>query len=909
MRNTASSRWLVIAMSGGWLLSTSINVLASDNDLHGLMAICQAKIDEGEAETKRISERLARLRLRLSQGQATNAGPSETPVDRLVAAGEHDVGRSTESLKSAQKAYHEAQVAIQAQNEPAARTAIRDVLFAVATADHAATASSRALDTVEKHVFANDPTKKLHLDEDGLLAELRRVNARSQDAFMADGSELAKAWAIDAFEPNKHSPPTPSLPSDPGHGTDFFHVRNHLEPVGGIKLTLQDLSVASIDPAKEVLVLLGRKSAASGLDADLFWTAIRLAAQSDEFEPDFSIDPVDVTHWEKEWDHLGAYLAQTFKFDSEFRARALTATAWDGQDYQLNILDRLDPDLYKHLSSEFRIQEMLRFEPSWLRSTRLGEVLFRADIAIKELWLPVSVKGELSSRISVIPGAVRFHGGRHETEPGAYRFWFVPGSKLSATQTIIDLSQVRPVLKVVGTAGGKDLDRSVPPWAAAIRDDVNNRFELYAHAVPEWATLSEVFRAYVFGAWLKKHDTTSFDRLLSLAPEPEPPSSSLPQIITPFIVLEYQRTAGQETTVKTMATKGGIGFSRDQLTTAPIERNQTDRLTQQVSAARRDIPHAGVGEVVGAELSLGTGSDRGLPPSFVEPIHNPAVTELTLRERYGRERDRLASQAAFVPEGNITALHLLGIAAMCITLLVLTAPVRLRCVALPYGSDACAFCSRSADNVSDLGVRRCRRCRLVQTWINLAGTLIRGVILGLIISCAAVVQVRMLISIAIGLVVLVGATQLLQVIGRLPRWLTRMDVIALAASVIVILHWSAIADRLLSHLRVPAFIMGGRVDDAAVFRLIAVVDGFTSPLGAGLLSGAVGISFLVVALWVSFRILSLGLSGLFGIRPEECPRRNAIGATKTQQDHLLFLRVFQRLLNKAGLRHGGKHGL
>src|SRR5262249_39586318 len=130
-------------------------------------------------------------------------------------------------------------------------------------------------------------------------------------------------------------------------------------------------------------VLSGRNSS-HGIDAALFLTAIRLACEPRE--PYFSLDP-DGPSWGRDgevafealWSRIKNAYAPDLKSD---RGEKPGSTV----DLKVVSASRDYPDIWREIEARHpHFRSKLVFSPEWMRETRFGEILYKADVLLKEL--------------------------------------------------------------------------------------------------------------------------------------------------------------------------------------------------------------------------------------------------------------------------------------------------------------------------------------------------------------------------------------------------------------------------------------------------------------------------------------------------------------------------------------------
>jgi hypothetical protein len=317
------------------------------------------------------------------------------------------------------------------------------------------------------------------------------------------------------------------------------------------------------------VVLSGRPNSRNGIDAALFLTAIRTACEA--ADPFFSLDPDDGKAWSDEgrgaskavWERLKGDFAWTPK---EPANRGRNATIPDGLTMRTIAVRRDVPRIWSQMEGRYpHLRAQLVFRPAWLRETRFGEILYKADVLLKELTSGVSIvePGNGKLRAAGIPGYVAPHMRRvaagifdpakdKEPEFRSHRLWFdlMPQSAARAdaapaplprvdpsrnpalygllakkgyvgagspapiqktafylSEGAIDLSQVYPKMFVRRHDHATQRDISgTDAYLNLLSWDVNERTERYASAYKELRDLTEVFRAYVASVKIVRQD-------------------------------------------------------------------------------------------------------------------------------------------------------------------------------------------------------------------------------------------------------------------------------------------------------------------------------------------------------------------------------------------------------------------
>jgi hypothetical protein len=297
------------------------------------------------------------------------------------------------------------------------------------------------------------------------------------------------------------------------------------------------------------IVLAGSHDSASSIDAGLFLTSLRLACSS--YDPSFSLDAVNGAAWVAQGEEASKVvwqrIADTFSGAPQATFQIQTVS-----------VNRQYPALWAEISSQFpELRTRLVFRPDWLRQTRFGEILYKADVLLKELTTGVSiVEPEIPLRANAVPDYISaeqrrtvrdFLSARQLSESGGFRtsrMWFdlMPDAmadqplSLQEADNKLDrqkLPGLYALLRGRGLVGGPDLkpvERTAVNWSGEITElsdvyptmfvryhnfstgqdtagvdpdleriarDVDRRTSVYAQAYPELRKLTEIFRAYV----------------------------------------------------------------------------------------------------------------------------------------------------------------------------------------------------------------------------------------------------------------------------------------------------------------------------------------------------------------------------------------------------------------------------
>jgi hypothetical protein len=147
------------------------------------------------------------------------------------------------------------------------------------------------------------------------------------------------------------------------------------------------------------LILSGPESSDS-IDAALLMTSVRAACENEDLY--FSLDPDNGAVWLREGQEASHALWERIKQNFKTQPSQSDTRRTDGILQIATISARRDyPQIWDSLSQHYpNLQSRLVFKPEWLRQTRLGEILYRADVLLKELsyGVPVLEPGPLRAK-------------------------------------------------------------------------------------------------------------------------------------------------------------------------------------------------------------------------------------------------------------------------------------------------------------------------------------------------------------------------------------------------------------------------------------------------------------------------------------------------------------------------------
>jgi hypothetical protein len=208
-----------------------------------------------------------------------------------------------------------------------------------------------------------------------------------------------RTYRVDLSPPPKQLPPTPDLRQRHGAELVVSRIRDiattgrttgpQFSRPGGISLSKAaaermplNITLDGSYYSDGRIVLMGKRDPAHSIDAALFLTSLRLAC--DSADPYFSLDPVEGAAWNREgeeatvafWERISANFNKqpnVKQKDSIFSIRTISAK----RDY---------PQIWASMERNYpNLKSKLVFRPTWLEGTRFGEILYRADVLLKEL--------------------------------------------------------------------------------------------------------------------------------------------------------------------------------------------------------------------------------------------------------------------------------------------------------------------------------------------------------------------------------------------------------------------------------------------------------------------------------------------------------------------------------------------
>jgi pimeloyl-ACP methyl ester carboxylesterase len=355
--------------------------------------------------------------------------------------------------------------------------------------------------------------------------------------------------------------PAPSASvSSPSVSSGPLATASGIRPAGGISLSRAAADRMPLEIALDASALSDGKIVLSGrasktrMDAALFLTALR--ASCDDRDPYFSLDPDNGALWSQQGDQASDEFWERIKKDFPSSTPARAKNALPGVNIRTVSATQDYPGIWHDIAPHYpNFRAKLVFYPEWLRQTRLGEVLYKADVLLKELSSGVSILVPGKLRASAIAGYLSadveyaakglLAGTRDQLavrpQWRGSRLWFEiapsespttimnevtapPSSDNPALRSLLqskglirsddqsvrnasffmrhgsvfDLSQVNPIMfvRVHDHATNTDLSDH-DSRLDGLATDVSTRFDQYAQYYHELGLLREVIRAYI----------------------------------------------------------------------------------------------------------------------------------------------------------------------------------------------------------------------------------------------------------------------------------------------------------------------------------------------------------------------------------------------------------------------------
>jgi len=450
-------------------------------------------------------------------------------------------------------------------------------------------------------------------------------------------------------------PPKPDAPARPA-----YVPPSPVQPAqpGGISLSIAaamrmrlPATLQGVDYDKGRLVLSGRTEAQSDMDAALLLTGMRAACEPGD--PYFSLDPDGGAAWGQQtdqvfhefWDRIrgGLDIGGRDGWQNRLPLGFHVTTILASRDYAA---------LWRELSVKYpALRSRLVFRPLWLRDTRFGEILYNADVLLKELSTGAPVLGEAraqrvegyvaadSRRVADILLSRYEHGAPPPASGQQVRLWFdlfpqagtaapprialrpsstsndpaaanlrrilaslgyerAPAqgepSALAKDGDVIDLSTVYPQMFIRrhDLASGKDLPGNDPDLDQ-LASDVNGRTAAYVNSYAELSALTNVFRAYLVAVSIVEKDRGTCDRVRAIPLLPaekvdHPLPPDRPSELT-ITLATYVYTDGQKISLASANVRAMNGGISLRGKSFFAQRLQSNGATPQTLALRQEI--------------------------------------------------------------------------------------------------------------------------------------------------------------------------------------------------------------------------------------------------------------------------------------------------------------------------------
>ncbi|MDB5579172.1 MAG: hypothetical protein JWR80_4348 [Bradyrhizobium sp.] len=309
-------------------------------------------------------------------------------------------------------------------------------------------------------------------------------------------------------------------------------------------------------------VLSGLAASHGSIDAAIFLTALRATCEG--HDPYFSLDPDDISGWQQATQQGSEELYNHIKKDVGWSIKKGTKRNTPSIVHFRTISASRDyPAIWKSILAKYPpLRSRLVFGPEWLRETRFGEILYKADVLLKELaggTPSLDVSNLRASKIPDYVSATQRNAARRllykhhkisesEVAVTGGRIWYdlsessdvasVPPAAISNVKSELStLLQNRGLLRKQGddapkpvslqkSDGALDISEVYPRMYVRVRDPVSNRDmsgnfpgidevvirangtpQRYAAAYKEYQALVEVFRAYVAAVYATRRDS------------------------------------------------------------------------------------------------------------------------------------------------------------------------------------------------------------------------------------------------------------------------------------------------------------------------------------------------------------------------------------------------------------------
>lgn len=412
---------------------------------------------------------------------------------------------------------------------------------------------------------------RLHIGDSPALRQLIRLESKAKEL-----DDTGRVVAAEAAYANAAAHAVQTINRVPQ--TRFFEVPSPVvqpgtpakEP-GGIKFSSSraaelaralDITSIEFDPARGSIMLAGTKSSQT-FDLEVFADVLRLAAEV--HEPFFSLDDSDPKEAQEVLARSGELLRKKYpsvrQVAQRIRALSPAPVRHGGRDYYYTTLDAFDPEIVKSAGRGRDFTTKLVFSPAWLRHSKVGQILYEADLAIKGVAGGfVDHDGALTpALVWDLPGFDPMWLQREDrARAGRANFVLARSSVTYRGANRLDLSEVRPELYVTERRPGTNEDLKPSERDSKVSAHFDQNWQAYVARVPEIARLHMVYRAYVAARFLADQHPGLAERIQKM-PRSLPPEQPPLRIIMPTVMHAWDAD-GEAGYDMSIGYGGGIAF-------------------------------------------------------------------------------------------------------------------------------------------------------------------------------------------------------------------------------------------------------------------------------------------------------------------------------------------------------------
>lgn len=300
-----------------------------------------------------------------------------------------------------------------------------------------------------------------------------------------------------------------------------------------------DVSSVAFDAARGRIVLEGNRTSQT-FDLEIFADVLRLAVETNE--PFFSLDASDPAQKHAAFQRTIDELHKVYRPEQLHAAvmrKSGTPFVRGSTTFYYTTADAIDPELVRRATQGFDNTTRLVFSPAWLRQSKVGWILYEADVAIKAV---AAGFVERDGVVQPVPGLWNLPDFRAQWTEAAVgsattgRANFeLPHVTVTRSVGRIDLTEIHPALYVTATQPGTAIDTKPSASDERISDHFSRHWKSYVENVPEIARLDMVFRAYVAARFLAEYHPGLKSKILSL-PRSLPPEQPPLLIMMPVVM-------------------------------------------------------------------------------------------------------------------------------------------------------------------------------------------------------------------------------------------------------------------------------------------------------------------------------------------------------------------------------------